>query len=115
MEEKKLFGMVSIGDVVNYIIDQYKEENQYLRDYINRSHSSLTPLTITKSEKWCLLEATSVLHWIKLFRIFYKKTLVPILTSLILISGCNERQKTYFGDCFTLEQTSERFACAFHR
>ena len=36
MEEKKLFGMVSIGDVVNYIIDQYKEENQYLRDYINK-------------------------------------------------------------------------------
>jgi CBS domain-containing protein len=36
MEEKKLLGMVSIGDVVNYIIDQYKEENQYLRDYINK-------------------------------------------------------------------------------
>ena len=36
MEEKKLLGMVSIGDVINYIIDQYKEENQYLRDYINR-------------------------------------------------------------------------------
>jgi len=27
MEEKKLLGMVSIGDVINYIIDQYKEEN----------------------------------------------------------------------------------------
>ena len=37
IEEKKLLGMVSIGDVVNYIIDQYKEENQYLRDYINKS------------------------------------------------------------------------------
>ena len=36
MEEKKLLGMVSIGDVVNYIIDQYKEENQYLRDFINK-------------------------------------------------------------------------------
>ena len=36
MEEKKLLGMVSIGDVVNYIIDQYREENQYLRDYINK-------------------------------------------------------------------------------
>ena len=36
MEEKKLLGMVSIGDVVNHIIDQYKEENQYLRDYINK-------------------------------------------------------------------------------
>jgi len=36
MEEKKLLGMVSIGDVINYIIDQYKEENEYLRDYINK-------------------------------------------------------------------------------
>jgi len=36
MEEKNLLGMVSIGDVINYIIDQYKEENQYLRDYINK-------------------------------------------------------------------------------
>ena len=36
MEEKKLLGMVSIGDVVNYIINQYKEENQYLRNFINK-------------------------------------------------------------------------------
>ena len=36
MDEKKLLGMVSIGDVINHIIDQYKEENQYLRDYINK-------------------------------------------------------------------------------
>ena len=36
MEEKKLLGMVSIGDLINHIIDQYKEENQYLRDYINK-------------------------------------------------------------------------------
>ena len=36
MEEKKLLGIISIGDVVNYIIDQYKEENQYLRDFINK-------------------------------------------------------------------------------
>ena len=36
MEEKKLLGIVSIGDVVNYIINQYKEENQHLRDYINK-------------------------------------------------------------------------------
>ena len=36
IEEKKLLGVVSIGDVVNYIIDQYKEENQYLRDFINK-------------------------------------------------------------------------------
>ena len=28
--------MVSIGDVLNYIIDQYKEENQHLRDFINK-------------------------------------------------------------------------------
>ena len=36
MEEKKLLGTVSIGDVVNHIIDQYKEENQHLRDFINK-------------------------------------------------------------------------------
>ena len=36
MEEKKLLGTVSIGDVVNYIIDQYKEENKHLRDFINK-------------------------------------------------------------------------------
>jgi len=39
MEEKKLLGMVSIGDVINHIIDQYKEENQYLRDYINKYYN----------------------------------------------------------------------------
>jgi CBS domain-containing protein len=36
MEEKKLLGTVSIGDVVNHIIGQYKEENQHLRDFINK-------------------------------------------------------------------------------
>ena len=36
IEEKKLLGIVSIGDVVNYIIEQYKDENQYLRDFINK-------------------------------------------------------------------------------
>ena len=36
MEEKKLLGIISIGDVVNYIINQYKEENQHLRDFINK-------------------------------------------------------------------------------
>ena len=36
MEEKKLLGIVSIGDVLNYIINQYKEENQYLKDYIHK-------------------------------------------------------------------------------
>ena len=36
IEEKKLLGIVSIGDVVNHIIEQYKEENQQLRDFINQ-------------------------------------------------------------------------------
>ena len=36
IKEKKLLGMVSIGDVLNYIIDQYKEENKHLRDFINK-------------------------------------------------------------------------------
>ena len=36
IEEKKLVGMVSIGDVVNHIIEQYKDENQQLRDFINQ-------------------------------------------------------------------------------
>ena len=29
IEEKKLLGIVSIGDVVNHIIEQYKDENQH--------------------------------------------------------------------------------------
>ena len=36
IEEKKLLGIVSIGDVVNYIIEQYKDENKQLRDFINK-------------------------------------------------------------------------------
>ena len=36
IEEKKLLGIVSIGDVVNYIIEQYKDENKQLRDFINQ-------------------------------------------------------------------------------
>ena len=36
IEEKKLLGIVSIGDVVNHIIEQYKDENQQLRSYINQ-------------------------------------------------------------------------------
>ncbi|MDB9799781.1 CBS domain-containing protein [Candidatus Pelagibacter sp.] len=36
IEEKKLLGIVSIGDVVNHIIKQYKDENQHLRDFINK-------------------------------------------------------------------------------
>ena len=35
MEDKKLKGVVSIGDVVNHLINKYKEENKNLRDYIN--------------------------------------------------------------------------------
>ena len=35
MEEKKLLGVVSIGDVVNHLIKKSKEENKNLRDYIN--------------------------------------------------------------------------------
>ncbi|MBT3777015.1 MAG: CBS domain-containing protein [Pelagibacteraceae bacterium] len=35
IEEKKLLGVVSIGDVINHIIEQYKEENQYLKNTIN--------------------------------------------------------------------------------
>ena len=34
IEEKKLLGIVSIGDVVNHIIEQYKDENKQLRDFI---------------------------------------------------------------------------------
>jgi len=35
MEDKKLLGIVSIGDVVNHLIDKIKEENKNLKDYIN--------------------------------------------------------------------------------
>ena len=35
MEEKQLLGIVSIGDVVNHLIDKIKEENKSLREYIN--------------------------------------------------------------------------------
>jgi predicted transcriptional regulator len=35
MEENKLLGVVSIGDVVNHLINKYKEENKSLREYIN--------------------------------------------------------------------------------
>ena len=36
IENKKLIGIVSIGDVVNHIIEQYKDENQQLRNFINQ-------------------------------------------------------------------------------
>ena len=35
MEDKKLLGIVSIGDVVNHLIDKIKDENKNLKDYIN--------------------------------------------------------------------------------
>ena len=35
MEDKKLLGVVSIGDVVNHLIAKIKEENKNLKDYIN--------------------------------------------------------------------------------
>ena len=34
VDGKKLLGIVSIRDVVSHIIEQYKEENKYLKDYI---------------------------------------------------------------------------------
>ena len=36
IEEKKLLGIVSIGEVVNHIIEQYKDENKHLTDFINK-------------------------------------------------------------------------------
>ena len=35
MEDKKLLGVVSIGDVVIHLINKIKEENKNLKDYIN--------------------------------------------------------------------------------
>ena len=35
LDKQKLLGVVSIGDVVKHIIEQYKEENENLRNYIN--------------------------------------------------------------------------------
>ena len=34
VDEKKILGIVSIGDVLNHIIEQYKDENKHLKDYI---------------------------------------------------------------------------------
>ena len=34
VDGKKILGIVSVGDVVNHIIEQYKDENKYLRDFI---------------------------------------------------------------------------------
>jgi signal-transduction protein with cAMP-binding, CBS, and nucleotidyltransferase domain len=35
MEDRKLLGIISIGDVVNHLINKIKEENKNLTDYIN--------------------------------------------------------------------------------
>ena len=35
IEKKKLLGIVSIGDVVNRIIENYANETKYLREFIN--------------------------------------------------------------------------------
>ena len=35
IEDKKLLGIVSIGDVVNHLIAKIKEENKNIKDYIN--------------------------------------------------------------------------------
>ena len=35
MENKKLLGIVSIGDVVKHLINKIEEENKNLKDYIN--------------------------------------------------------------------------------
>ena len=35
IEKNKLLGVVSIGDVVNRIIENYAYETKYLREYIN--------------------------------------------------------------------------------
>ena len=34
VDEKKILGIVSIGDVLNHIIEQYKDENKHLKDYL---------------------------------------------------------------------------------
>ena len=33
--DKKILGIVSVGDVVNHVIEQYKDENKHLKDYMN--------------------------------------------------------------------------------
>ena len=35
MDDQKLLGIVSIGDVVKHLINKIKEENKNLKDYIN--------------------------------------------------------------------------------
>ena len=35
VDEKKILGIVSVGDVVNHVIEQYRDENKHLKDYMN--------------------------------------------------------------------------------
>jgi len=35
VNEKKILGIVSVGDIVNHVIEQYRDENKHLKDYIN--------------------------------------------------------------------------------
>jgi CBS domain-containing protein len=35
VDEKKILGIISVGDVVSHIIEQYKNENKHLKDYVN--------------------------------------------------------------------------------
>ena len=34
VDGKKILGIVSVGDVVNHIIEKYRDENKHLRDYV---------------------------------------------------------------------------------
>ena len=35
VEGKTILGIVSVGDVVNHVIEKYKDENKHLKDYMN--------------------------------------------------------------------------------
>ena len=35
VNEKKILGIVSVGDIVNHVIEQYRDENKHLKDYMN--------------------------------------------------------------------------------
>ena len=41
MEDKKLLGIVSIGDVVNHLIAKIKEENKNLKEQIEKLQTNL--------------------------------------------------------------------------
>ena len=35
VDDNKILGIVSVGDVVNHVIEQYRDENKHLKDYMN--------------------------------------------------------------------------------